>query len=64
MNPELDLLLQFGAFRFQQLLSFRRQFIQHAGFLLAKLAKLVIGTFPQAIQRFEDGDDFQLQRLV
>src|SRR5438132_1664668 len=38
------LLLQFGAFRFQQLPSFRRQVIQHAVFLLAKLARLVIGT--------------------
>jgi hypothetical protein len=28
------------------------------------LAKLVIRTFPQAIQRFEHADDFQLQRLM
>ena len=58
------LLLQLPALLFQQLLPFRRQFIQHAGLPLAQLAKLVIGTFPQAIQRFEHRDDFQLQRLM
>ncbi len=30
----------------------------------AQLAKLVVGTFPQPVQRFEDADDFQLQRLM
>jgi len=58
------LLLQLCAFLFKQLLPLRRQFIQQAGFLFAQLAKLVIRTFPQAIQRFEHGDDFQLQRLM
>jgi hypothetical protein len=42
----------------------RCEFIQHAGFLLAQLAKFIIWAFFQAIKRFEDRDDFQLQRLV
>ncbi|MSU21989.1 MAG: hypothetical protein EXS30_11415 [Pedosphaera sp.] len=33
-------------------------------FVLAELAKLEVGTFPQMLQRFENRDDFQLQCLA
>jgi hypothetical protein len=55
---------QFGAFLFQQILSLRRKLIQHAGRVLADLAKLVIRTLSQLVQRFQDGDDFHLQHFV
>ena len=58
------LLLQFRAFLLQLFGPLRRQFVQHAQLPLADLAELVIGTFPQATQRFDDRDDFELQRFV
>jgi hypothetical protein len=58
------LLVQIGAFLFQQLGSLRCQFIQHARPLLDNSAKLVFGALLQLLQRFDDGDDFQLQRLM
>ena len=41
-----------------------REVIQHAWSLLAELAKLVIGTLFQAIERFDERTDFHLQRLI
>ena len=58
------MLFQLRIFNFKLLRPFRRQFIQHAGFLPGKLAQFVIGTGAQLFQRFDDDLDFCRQRLV
>ena len=64
LRQPFRLQFQLRIFGFKLLHPFRRQFIQHAGFLLGKLAQFVIRTGTQLIQRFRDRRDFFLQRLV
>ncbi len=64
-NPyRSQLLLQLRAFLFEYLLRFRHPFIQRTGFVLTQVAKLVLETFRQTIQRFDYGDEVHLQRLM
>jgi hypothetical protein len=64
MPCRIRLLLQLRAFLFEQFLPSRRPFIPHNGFAPTQLAKLVLGTFRQTIQRFEYGDGGHLLHLM